>query len=194
MTDIVGIPFADTSVGDLTFSLQQERLAPVCGTTVVLSPEETLELNVLGCSHQVILVDKGRDLVVETLACLSGVPAALPDTASTRLTGPDAADRSAAIHHRFESSTRSLDDADFQRAVRRITDDAQASRHSAVARFPGHPGAVTAIVLEPTIDRSIGWTTWHCYPQHGEIVRTRSRIHRTRVEDMNVDEPTELTV
>lgn len=194
MTDIVGIPFADTSVGDLTFSLRQERLAPVCGTTVVLSPEQTLELNVLGCSHQVILVEKDHDVLVETLACLSGVPAALPETASSRITGLDPVDRSDAVRHQFESSTRALDDTEFQRAVRRITDGAGAQRHSVVARFPGHPGAVTAIVLEQAVGRGIGWTTWHCYPQHGEIVRTRSRIHRTRVGDANVHESAEMTV
>lgn len=183
MADNLTIPFADTSAADLTFSLRQGRLPAVCGTTVSLSPGTRVELNVLGCSHQVILVENETDHLTETLACLPGLPASLPGSVATE---------TASTQHEFESRTEHHSGADFGRAVQRITEDAQNHQHNVVARFPGHPGAVTAIVLDSASADELRWSTWHCYPQHGEIVLTSSRVHGLQSQNLTVHESAEV--
>ncbi len=44
-----------------------------------------------------------------------------------------------------------------------------------VAGFPGHPDALTAALLELGRE-SVGWRTWHLYPQTGEVVETITEI------------------
>lgn len=165
----VSVPFADTAAGDLTFSLVQGRLPAVHSVTAVVpgaSGPLHVELAVLGCSHQVIVTASGTELV-ETLACLPDSAPALPADRLTAGVG------GAAVHD-FRSRVDQVPPAEFLPAVEEIVDRAQSADHHAVVAFPGHPGAVTALALDPAGDDSLAWRTWHCYPQHGEIVRTRT--------------------
>ncbi|GAA4284602.1 DUF2617 family protein [Brevibacterium daeguense] len=170
MIESLSLPFADTSAAELTFARTLPRLPAVSSTVVPLAPNVRLELNVLGCSHQVIIVDGARDVLVETLACLPGTPPDLPasDSRSDETT--------AGAGHSFRSRVERAEPRGFRRAVDRIVDTAQARPFHCIARFPGHPAAVTALALERPEAGGLRWRTWHCYPQHGEIVHTRTRV------------------
>lgn len=194
----VEVPFADTAAADLTFSLTQGRLPSVHSTVAHLTAGSgralRVELAVLGCSHQVI-VSGGGTAFIETLACLPSSAPALPDS---RLTAGIAG---AGVHD-FRSRVEHVAADRFLTAVDDIVRAARGAEHHAVVSFPGHPGAVTALALgtfatagdpaetdaeagadaeagtggaHPTGD-ALSWRTWHCYPQHGEIVHTRTTL------------------
>jgi hypothetical protein len=170
MIESLSLPFADTSAAELTFALTRPRLPAVSSAVVPLASDVRLELNVLGCSHQVIVIDGDRDVLVETLACLPGTPPSLPESARRR------DDCTAGAGHSFRSRVDRVDPAGFRRSVEHIIDEAQAHTSHCIAQFPGHPAAVTALVLEDPSAEALCWRTWHCYPQHGEIVRTETRV------------------
>jgi hypothetical protein len=119
----------------------------------------TLELRVLGASHQVVIDDWS-----ETVACLPNRPGALPARESRTL-GDQVV--------RFEASCERP--ADFASTVSRIVADCAADPHSLVAEFPGSPLAVTALSAAETAD-GVRWQTWHAYPQAGELVWTSSVV------------------
>ncbi|QCP04126.1 DUF2617 family protein [Brevibacterium sp. CS2] len=186
------VPFADTAAADLTFSLAQGRLPSVHSTVARLTARSghalRVELAVLGCSHQVIVTGGGAELI-ETLACL---PTADPTLPESRLTAGIAG---TGVHD-FRSRVDHVGTDRFLAAVDDIVAGAQRAAHHAVVDFPGHPGAVTALALGPSaaagteagagaeagadgtqrVGDALSWQTWHCYPQHGEIVHTRTAL------------------
>ncbi|MCK1802880.1 DUF2617 family protein [Nocardia zapadnayensis] len=188
----VEVPFADTAAADLTFSLTQGRLPSVHSTVAHLTAGSgralRVELAVLGCSHQVI-VSGGGTAFIETLACLPSSAPALPDS---RLTAGIAG---AGVHD-FRSRVEHVAADRFLTAVDDIVRATRGAEHHAVVSFPGHPGAVTALALGPSaatgteagagaeagadgtqrVGDALSWQTWHCYPQHGEIVHTRTTL------------------
>jgi hypothetical protein len=119
----------------------------------------TLELRVLGASHQVLLGDWS-----ETVACLPDRPGALP-AREERTVGDHVV--------RFEA--RCDRPVDFASTVSRIVADCAADPHSLVAEFPGSPLAVTALSARE-IEGGVHWQTWHAYPQAGELVWTSSVV------------------
>ncbi|POM25014.1 hypothetical protein BTM25_36550 [Actinomadura rubteroloni] len=148
-------PFADTRADALRFAL---GLPPLDALAVLAVPcgTRTVELRLLGASHQIICGD-----VSETVACLPDTGAPLPgryDTASYAFTA---------------RTERHADDAAFARAVAAVRADLDGRRDALTGAFPGSPHAVTALLAEPS---GLGWRTWHAYPQTREIVMTRSRL------------------
>jgi hypothetical protein len=150
--------FADSRAADLSLAYGLRPL-PALGTHQVTLGGVTLELRVLGASHQVVLGSFS-----ETVACLPDRPGALP-AEETRVVGDYAV--------RFSASCERPDD--FAAAVSRIVADCEADPHSLVAEFPGSPLAVTALSAR-AVDGGVGWTTWHAYPQAGELVWTSSVV------------------
>ncbi len=129
---------------------------PLAAKTVVL-PGATIELRVLGASHQVLVGD-----FTETVACglLGGAPV---PAASSR--GPYA----------FASRTERFDPPAYVARVRRLIDELHGDQAAIVAGFPGSELAVTALRADQS-DDAVQWTTWHAYPQTGELVTTESRL------------------
>jgi hypothetical protein len=119
----------------------------------------TLELRVLGASHQVVIGDWS-----ETVACLPDRPGALP-AQETRTLGDYLV--------RFEASCSRP--ASFEATVSRIVAECEEDPHSLVAEFPGSPLAVTALSARAEGD-GVRWETWHAYPQVGELVWTSSVV------------------
>jgi hypothetical protein len=150
--------FADSRAADLSLAYGLRPL-PALSTHRVTLGGMTLELRVLGASHQVVIDDWS-----ETVACLPDRPGALPARES-RLLG----DRVV----RFEASCERP--ADFAATVSRIVTECAADPHSLVAEFPGSPLAVTALSATETAD-GVRWQTWHAYPQAGELVWTSSVV------------------
>lgn len=150
--------FADSRAADLSLAYGLRPL-PALGTHQVTLGGMTLELRVLGASHQVVLGSFS-----ETVACLPDHPGALPAEES-RVVGDYTV--------RFSASCDRP--ADFAATVSRIVADCAADPHSLVAEFPGSPLAVTALSAR-AVAGGVGWETWHAYPQAGELVWTSSVV------------------
>jgi hypothetical protein len=150
--------FADSRAADLSLAYGLRPL-PALGTHQVTLGGVTLELRVLGASHQVVLGSFS-----ETVACLPDQPGALPSS-SVRTVGD--------FSVRFSAScSRPLD---FAAEVGRIVAACDADPHSLAAEFPGSPLAVTALSAGPAAG-GVRWETWHAYPQAGELVWTSSVV------------------
>jgi len=150
----IDIPYADTTAADLGFALGLAP-QPALYTLDVSLGGITLQLRLLGASHQVIAGD-----LSETVACLPGVRRALPSA----MEGGGG--------YRFEAATERLSDKDFEARVADLRALVGAADTGLLGVFPGGPLAVTAMLAEPATGGGIGWRTWHAYPQTGELVRT----------------------
>ena len=102
-------------------------------------------------------------ICLETLACI-------PDR-----TYPVPAETQLALgrwRYTFRSNLRRHGPPDFARLLAGIEREAESG---ILGRYPGAPGAVTAIALDcdgPTLR----WSTWHTYPGQGVIVTTHSTL------------------
>jgi hypothetical protein len=166
-------PYVDVSAHDLTLTLGAPA-APALEVLRATIGGFEIELRLLGCSHQALV--RGAVALSETVACVPGVSGSLPQR-------------------------RSDGGYDFRARVERHAGNAYAARAGAVlARatedplalaglFAAAPGggdaaampAFTALaVAQLAGGRGIAWTTWHGYPQSGEIVVTASSLERPR--------------
>lgn len=158
MRTLVDTRFADSRAADLSLAYGLRPL-PALGTHRVTLGGVTVELRVLGASHQVVLGD-----LSETVACLPDRPGALPDS-SSQVVGDYLV--------RFEA--RCDRPTDFALTVSRIAAACTTDPDSLVAEFPGSPLAVTALSAREVRD-GVSWQTWHAYPQAGELVWTSSVV------------------
>ncbi|TDC78213.1 DUF2617 family protein [Actinomadura sp. 7K507] len=159
-------PYLDASADALSFAL---GLAPLDALAVL--PVEcgglTVELRLLGASHQVI-----AGPLSETVACLPGDAEPLPGRASTSVPG---------WTYDFAATTAAHSDGTaFARAVEAVCARLADRGDALTGDFPGSRHAVTALAIEDHAleETGIGWRTWHAYPQTREIVMTRSRLVR----------------
>lgn len=198
------IPFTDTSAEALRLSLDHDRIAPLAARRIdvptVAAPTDTgitdtgpilaeaapalaLTLTVIGSSHQAVLSAGPTDAFIETFACLGEDG----DDSSPKRPRWDHENirhgRWAGFtEHRF-TATRTEVHGDFPTAAAEVL-AAGAARaltaddHLSVA-FPGQPGALTALSLTFAGPERIAWQSWHCYPQHGEIVHSSSELRRS---------------
>jgi len=167
----VSRPYVDMSAGDLSLTLGAAPAAAI-ETLRVTAGGYAIQLRLLGCSHQA-LVENGEELS-ETVACVPGVRGTLP---AERIDG------------RYS----------FRARVERHCSEAYAARAAGVLSsvtgdpralagvFPSSPGAgksppalaFTALAASPSPSGSgVVWTTWHGYPQSGELVVTSSSLER----------------
>ncbi len=140
----------------LRWATGMSPIEPLAARRVALN-SATVELRVLGASHQVLVGGFS-----ETVAC--GLPggATMPTKSSD---GPYA----------FASRTERFAAPDYATRVRGLIDTLTGDPAAIVAGFPGSELAVTGLRAEQ-IDDAISWTTWHAYPQTGELVTTESRL------------------
>ena len=165
------VGYCDTRAEDLGWSLDLEP-QPALATRELAVDGFLVELRLLGASHQVVVREQragpgagpGRAPVcLETLACL-------PDR-----TRPVPAETAIALgrwRYTFSSHTRRYDPGDFDRLLAAIE---QESEHGIYGRYPGVPGAVTAVALRRG-GPVLRWSTWHTYPQQGAVVTTHSTL------------------
>jgi hypothetical protein len=85
----------------------------------------------------------------------------LPRTAERELRG---------WRYTIESDVRTCSEAEFGVRVAGIE---RCAAHGLAGRYPGLPGALTAIVMRPW-QAGLWWTTWHTYPQDRQIATTLS--------------------
>ncbi|TDC46325.1 DUF2617 family protein [Actinomadura sp. KC345] len=164
-------PYLDARADALSFALG----LPPLEALAVLPVERgglTVELRLLGASHQVI-----AGPLSETVACLPGDADPLPGRASTSVPG---------WTYEFAATTAAhSDDTAFARAIEAVCARLADRGDALTGDFPGSRHAVTALALESHAleshaaeETGIGWRTWHAYPQTREIVMTRSRLVR----------------
>lgn len=160
------LPFADVRAGDLCHTLG-EAPEPGLETLTAQAGPWHVELRLLGCSHQA-LVDGGGELS-ETVACRPGRAGALP---AHRRGGAATGDY--AFRARVERHTPGAYAARAEAVLEAVADDAEAL----AGVFPSPDGlAFTALRLRAQAG-CVAWTTWHGYPQTGELVLTESRLER----------------
>jgi len=163
---VIDAPFADARAGDLTLSLEEAPKPALLVRTFAAEGVE-VELRVLGCSHQVLVRRaRGETELSEVVACLPASPSALPRRLDR--------DRPGATYE-FRSRVLRLDPAAHARRAEEVGAAAAEDTGGLVGIFPGQPGAVTALRSRIAVD-GVAWSTWHAYPQTGEVVETRTRV------------------
>lgn len=159
MRAVLDTPFRDVAAGQLCFRTD----APVQPSLAVLRLPAlggTLELHLLGASHQALLRTDQVE-VTELVACGAGAPG-LP-ARDHRVVGPlacrfqarilsGAAGHAAALRHRYQDAPDAL-----------------------VGAFPGSSDALTVLAAEVSRHRC-RWRTWHVYPQTDEVAMTTTTV------------------
>ena len=181
----ISAPFVDTKADDLVWTLSHPLVEPLATRTVEV-PGFGVELRVLGASHQVVLRSASTGELVETVACLPGVPGGLPGNAEHPLPGVG--------DYRFDSIVESFPRAELARRVDAIHHETSVSPGGLLVAFPGDPLAITALHLthrecsgdafdlettqgaRPISEVSLRWRTWHAYPQSDELVTTTTTL------------------
>ncbi|MCE7081038.1 DUF2617 family protein [Streptomyces sp. ST2-7A] len=167
----LAVPYLDTAAEQLAFSLTPERRPAHAVARVDLGGGLSAELRLLGASHQVF-----AGPVTETVACPTGGEPegdveSLPRATRRRIAG---------WGYDFASRVERCDAAGFRRRVAALRAlGAEGRADTLYAVFPGSPDAITALLARPAggvPDPRPGWDTWHVYPQHRQIVTTRTRL------------------
>ena len=161
MRAAVATRFADAKAADLALSLEEVELDVLASLRLAV-PGGSLDLRVLGASHQVVL-EADDATTWETLAC--GVAGELPAERATAI------DRRR--HHFTSTIRRGLDPAPV---AGRLLDELAADAHALVVAFPGSPHALTAVRAFDLGPGRCDWASWHLYPEAGEVVTTRSQV------------------
>ena len=166
MRALIAAPFVDSRAADLSLAFGLDRL-PALGTLRVELPGVSVELRVLGASHQVVLDLDGLEWS-ETVACLPERAGALPAHEESRV---------GQLVARFAARCVRLAPAALAARVRALRRQCEGHPQALVGTFPGAPQAVTAMLADPVVDDpavAAAWWSWHAYPQTGELVTTRS--------------------
>ncbi|MCM0675346.1 DUF2617 family protein [Micromonospora phytophila] len=158
-------PYVDTSAADLSLALDDVERPALHVLDLALPGTVRLRLRLLGASHQVILRAPGTTLT-ETVACLPGRPPELPGTVHDEANG-----------YRFTATVLRPDGTGLIDRVAALRADLADDPYALVGVFPGDVDAVTALSVRPDPPGgSLGWRTWHAYPQTNELVLTETVV------------------
>ena len=163
MLSRLAVPFVDARASALSWWLGDDAPPPLA-TLVLTGAAGSLELRLLGASHQVVAA-AGSARCPEVVACgadSTGLP--------RRHEGPVDGAR-----YRFSSATTAYAPAQLARVARDLRRRASGAPDSLVGVFPGSPHALT-VLTGHEVPRGWAWSSWHVYPEAGEVVRTRSRL------------------
>ncbi len=151
----LSVPFADVRAASLRHALDLPP-QPALAVRRIAPAGRTLELRLLGASHQVVTSGLVRS---ETVACVAAGDALPP---SVEVPG-----------YRFLAEVRHLDADDLDAEVSALRAALADDPLALLGEFPGHGSSVTAVLAESD---GLGWRTWHAYPQSGELVATTTRV------------------
>ena len=163
-------PYVDVSAHDLSLTLGAPAARALETLRATLGGFE-IELRLLGCSHQA-LVDGGA-VLSETVACVPGVAGSLPERRTDGC-------------YDFRAVVERLRPDAYAERAREVLARAAAGQHALAGVFAAAPGAgdhalpaFTALAARRLrASEGITWTTWHGYPQTGEIVVTSSSLRQ----------------
>jgi hypothetical protein len=162
------LPYADVRAGDLRHSVGGDPL-PALDTLIADTPYWRVELRLLGCSHQA-LVDGGEE-ICETVACEPGLEGALPPLS---IGGARTGD------YAFRARVERLSPPAYEARAEALLAVAANDPHALVGVFPSAAGAAFTALRLDTLPGQVAWSTWHGYPQSGELVVTESRLEARR--------------
>ena len=163
----LSVPFKDSQADELSWWLGDDAPAPLA-TLILPGSPGSLELRLLGASHQVIAIT-GDARCPEVVAC--GVRTASLPARHDGAVGD--------AHYRFTSTTTTYDTASLSRLARDLRRRCAGSTRALVGVFPGSPDALTVLAGREVRGKARGgwaWSSWHVYPGAGQVVRTRSRL------------------
>ncbi|MFC7217048.1 DUF2617 family protein [Streptomyces polyrhachis] len=167
--------YTDTRAADLAWRLGMRPL-PALAVLPLRIDEMDVQLRLLGASHQVIL--EGPDgSCSETVACLPGSSTPLPLGVSKQIGDFD---------YEFSAHVEHLSAGAFGVRAQELLALVAEHPHGLAGVFPGSPHAFTALLVHRQGGGggsggrgggdSVGWRTWHAYPQEGRLVTTRTRV------------------
>jgi hypothetical protein len=159
----LAVPFVDARASALSWWLGDDA-PPSLATLVLAGASGTLELRLLGASHHVVATAGGARCP-EVVAC-GAAATGLPDRHDGAV-GP--------ARYRFASATTTYAPAGLARLARDLRRRADRAPDALVGVFPGSPHALT-VLTGREVPRGWAWSSWHVYPEAGEVVRTRSRL------------------
>ncbi|WP_433128103.1 DUF2617 family protein [Micromonospora sp. CA-240977] len=162
-------PYVDTCAADLSLTLGGPERPALHVRDVTLPGDVRLRLRLLGASHQVVLTAPtpaaGAGLT-ETVACLPGRPPHLPGALHDEAGG-----------YLFTATVLHPADGELRARIATLRADLTDDPYALVGVFPGDPDAVTAMAVRTDLpDGSVGWRTWHAYPQTNELVLTETVV------------------
>ncbi len=163
MLSRLAVPFVDARASALSWWLGDDAPPPLA--TLVLTGEAgTLELRLLGASHHVVATASDARCP-EVVAC-GPRASGLPVRHDGELGG---------ARYRFTSATTAYAPAGLARVARDLRRRAAGAPDALVGVFPGSPHALT-VLTGRDVPGGWAWSSWHVYPEAGEVVRTRSRL------------------
>ncbi|SCK38245.1 DUF2617 family protein [Streptomyces sp. WMMB 322] len=166
MLTTVSTPYTDTRADDLAWALGRGPLPALACRELELDGI-SVQLRLLGASHQVIL-DEGGRTCSETVACMPG-STPLP-LAVSRRTG--------AWDYDFAARVETLTPASFTGRAQELLELVSGHPGGLAGVFPGAPDAFTALMVQRSAGQ-VRWRTWHSYPQELRLVSTRTCLVRS---------------
>lgn len=158
-------PYVDTSAADLSLVLDDVERPALHVLDLGLPGGAHVRLRLLGASHQVLLCAPGTTLT-ETVACLPGRRPELPDTLHDESAG-----------YRFTATVLRPQGSGLRDQVAALRAGLADDGYALVGVFPGDVDAVTALSVRPDPPGgTLGWRTWHAYPQTNELVLTETVV------------------
>ncbi|MFI5860989.1 DUF2617 family protein [Streptomyces sp. NPDC051546] len=156
--------YTDTRAADLAWALGRERLPALAVLNLELGGA-TVELRLLGASHQVLL-EEGDVLCSETVACMPGSSTPLPLGVAKRVGDWE---------YEFAARVENLSRGSFAGRAQELLALVADHPNGLAGTFPGSPHAFTAMLAQ-RYEGQVRWRTWHAYPQEGQLVATRTRV------------------
>lgn len=156
--------YTDTRASDLAWVLGREPLPCLAALDLTLE-DATLQLRLLGASHQVLIEDE-RGSCSETVACMPGSGHPLPIGVVEEVD---------AFDYHFAARVEELTPRAFEGRAQELIALVAEHPHGLAGVFPGSPDAFTAMLAQRR-DGETQWRTWHAYPQEGQLVVTRTRL------------------
>lgn len=164
MLTTISTAYFDTKAADLAWALGREPLPALACLDLDLAGA-TVQLRVLGASHQVLLECRGA-YCSETVACMPGSRTPLPVGVSKRLGD---------IEYEFAARVETLSAGSFSGRAQELLALVADHPRGIAGTFPGDPDAFTALLAHRDDDQ-VHWRTWHSYPQENRLVATRTRV------------------
>ena len=161
-------PYTDTRAGDLAWALGREPL-PALALRELELDGATVQLRLLGASHQVLLEEDGGTCS-ETVACMPGSRTPLPLGVSKRV---------GEWEYEFAARVERLSPGSFAGRAQELLALVRGHPSGLAGTFPGAPHAFTALMAQRHAGQ-VHWRTWHSYPQEGRLVSTHTRVGAAR--------------
>ena len=160
----VATAFVDARAGSLRLALDLPP-QPALEAVALRVGGVSVELRVLGASHQAIARTPGGDLS-ETVACLDLGGGPLPAALERRDDGLD---------YRFSSTVLRPGTEALRARADALRAEAAGDALSLAGVFPGSPDALTALRCR-AVPGGVAWETVHLYPHTGELVETATTV------------------